>query len=216
MTIASKQFLLTCIVCTISTGAFPASEDVSTSEITYSVNGVKKSTELGPVETDTKSIKTGNHHCERNCKGEPTRTAYRIDYGVNPNDYVIVGAKLTCDAGASCSFNQVRGVDHTKNTAYGAFDVWSRESTWTLTVQRQKIIAVDGQSVQIASGHLKTGKSFIVEHDTFLYNSVELEANMPFGVIVMDPKNPSGKYFELLGESRFGTKIKYTMLFKGI
>jgi hypothetical protein len=192
------------------------SYQVGATEITYSVNGIKKATELGPIETDIKSIKTGDHHCDRDCKGEPTRTSYRIDYSVNVNEYVITDAKLSCDAGASCSFNQVRAVNHTNNTAYGAFDVWSRESTWTLTVQRRKILNVDGETVQIDSDQLKTGKSFVVEHDTALYRDVELEANMPFGVILMNPKNPSNKYFELLGESKFGTKIKYTLLFKGI
>lgn len=185
-------------------------------ELTYSVNGIKKATQLGSVETDTKSIKTGDHHCSSSCKGEPTRTSYRIDYSVNVDEYVISDAKLKCDAGASCSYMQIHGVGHTKNTAYGSFDVWSRPSTWTLTVQRQKILSVDGDTVQIDSDQLKSGKAFVVEHDKALYKDIELEVNMPFGVLVMDPKSPSNKYFELLGTSTFGTKIKYTLLFKGI
>lgn len=185
-------------------------------EVTYSVNGIIKETTLGPIEVDTKSIQTGDHHCKRDCRGEPTRTAYRIDYAVPVNQYEITDAKLSCDAGASCGYNQVRGVAHTKNTAYGAFDVWSRPSMWTLTVQRRKILDVDGKTVQIDSDELKAGKSFVVEHDRALYKDIELEVNMPFGVITMDPKDPSNKYFELLGRSNFGTKVKYTLLFKGI
>jgi hypothetical protein len=188
---------------------------VGAAEVTYSVNGIKKATKLGPTEADTKSTKTGDHHCSSSCKGEPTRTSYRIDYAINVNEYVIVDAKLTCDAGASCSFNQVRGVGHTKNTAYASFDVWSRPSTWTLTVQRQKILDVDGETVQIDSDQLNSGKSFVVVHDTSEYRDIELEVKMPFGIITMNPKSPSNKYFELVGESKLGSKIKYTLLFKG-
>lgn len=188
----------------------------ASAEVTYSVNGITKAIALGPIEVDTESIQTGDHHCPRNCKGEPTRTAYRINYAVKVNEYEITDAKLSCDAGASCSYNQVKGVGHTKNTAYGAFEVWSRPSTWTLTVQRRKILDVDGKTVQIDSDELKAGKSFVVEHDMALYKDIELEVNMPFGVITMDPKDPSNKYFELLGKSNFGTKVKYTLLFKGI
>lgn len=186
------------------------------SEVTYSVNGIKKATKLGAVETDTKSIKTGDHHCDSDCKGEPTRTSYRIDYRVNINEYVIIDAKLTCDAGASCSYKKIRNVGHTKNMAYGSFDVWSRPSTWTLTVQRKKILDVDGKTVQIDSDKLKSGKSFVVVHDKAVYRDIELEVNMPFGVLVMNPKKPSNKYFELIGKSKLGATVKYTLLFKGI
>jgi hypothetical protein len=70
------RFILTLIT------VFLLSFQVSASEVTYSVNGIKKATELGPVETDTKSIPTGDHHCESSCDGESTRTSYRIDYRV--------------------------------------------------------------------------------------------------------------------------------------
>ena len=103
-----------------------------------------------------------------------------------------------------------------KNTAHGSFDVWSRPSTWTLTVKRKKILHVDGETVQIDSDKLKVGKAFVVTHDKKLYKDIELEVNMPFGTIVMNPKKPSSKYFELLGEYKFGTNIKYTILFKGV
>ena len=155
----------------------------NTFELTYSVNAIKKVTELGPIEVVTKSITTGDHHCEFHCEGEPTRTPYRIDYSVDVNEYQITDAKLSCDAGASCSYSQVGGVNYTKNTAYAAFDVWSRPSTWTLTIQRQKIQNVAGETVQIDSGQLEVGKSFIIEHDKSLYQDIELEVNMPLSLI---------------------------------
>jgi hypothetical protein len=189
---------------------------VNAADVVYSVNGIKKATKLGPVESDSKSIKTGDHHCDSDCKGEPTRTSYRIDYRVNVNEYKIIDAKLSCDAGASCSYNQVRGVSHTNNTAYGSFDVWSRQSTWTLTVKRQQLMSVDGDTVQVDSDQIKAGKSFVVVHDTKLYSDIELEVTMPFGSLTMNPKKPMDKYFELLGTSKLGSQTKYTLLFKGV
>ena len=48
-----------------------------------------------------------------------------------------------------------------------------------------------------------------------MYRDIELEVNMPFGVLTMDPKNPINDYFELLGKSKLGSKVKYTLLIKG-
>ncbi|NGN97827.1 hypothetical protein G5S52_09160 [Grimontia sp. S25] len=207
-----KNLLLFAVVLFASQSSFAESEP----KITYSVNGIKSAISLGPVETKTQSIKTGDHHCESDCKGEPTRTAYRIDYSVDPAKYIIVGVKLNCDGGASCSFNQVRNVNHSETAAWGTFDVWSRPSTWTLTVDVRKKNIVDGDVIQIDSDELKAGKSFIVTHDKDTYKDIELEANMPFGVLLMNPKKPNERYFELLGESKLGNSVRYTILFKGL
>ncbi|EPX4130577.1 hypothetical protein ACW0FT_003726 [Vibrio alginolyticus] len=183
--------------------------------IVYAVNAIEYATKLGPIETDTKSINTKDHHCDSNCKGEPTRTAYRIDYSVNPLEYKIVGASLACDAGASCSYNGNRKTGFTNNTAFGSFDVWSRPSKWTLTIQRQPILNIDGKIHQIDSDHVRSGRSFVIIHDTSKYKAIELEVTMPFGQLTMNPANPVDKYFELVSSSKIGTTHKYTILFKG-
>ena len=194
--------------CLISSVAFAES-------ITYSVNGITKAISYGPAETVVKSLTTGNHHCDSDCRGEPTRTPYRIDYRVDVNQYEITDAKLTC-TGGPCAYSQVKSVSHTKNTAYGAFDVWTRPTNWTLTITQKKKNQTNGDIVQIDSDEIQPGKAFIVNHDASKYLDVELEAKMPFGVIKMNPKKPLKKYFELLGQSKFGDTIKYTILYKGI
>ncbi|MEZ9169060.1 hypothetical protein BCV09_17960 [Vibrio cyclitrophicus] len=184
--------------------------------VVYAVNGIEYATKLGPKEIDTKSIRTGDHHCSSSCKGEPTRTPYRIDYRVDPKKYKIVGANLSCDAGSSCSYNAVKGTNFTSNTAYGSFDVWSRPSTWTLTVSRQPIIETDGDIKQIDSDRVRAGRSFVIVHDVKQYKDIELEFTMPFGQLAMSPSAPIERYFELLTVSDIGATKKYTLLYKGV
>jgi hypothetical protein len=84
---------------------------------------------------------TGNHHCSRNCKGEPTRTSYSIEVSVDEFSAPQVGDKklmhptLSCVSGP-CAYSDSRNVklvDASKVKA--SFDVWSRPTTWNVKAE---------------------------------------------------------------------------------
>ena len=81
---------------------------------------------------------TGNHHCSRNCKGEPTRTNYSIEVSTGDfsspklGDKKLMNPKLFCITGP-CSFSTVHGVKLVGNSeAKASFDVWSKPTTWNV------------------------------------------------------------------------------------
>lgn len=90
-----------------------------------------------------KTKSTGNHHCSRNCRGEPTRTNYQVNLSTNDyqesklGDRKLMNPKLTCKTGPCGSWNQVISVNLSKNTksATASFDVWSKPTTWVLTAE---------------------------------------------------------------------------------
>nr|VFK68566.1 MAG: hypothetical protein BECKUNK1418G_GA0071005_12485 [Candidatus Kentron sp. UNK]VFK73647.1 MAG: hypothetical protein BECKUNK1418H_GA0071006_12395 [Candidatus Kentron sp. UNK] len=94
-----KMFKLTIAVLALL-GAVVANADTAT----INTNGIFAKRTLGAPETKLKSLTTGDHHCSRNCGGEPTRTTYRIDYQVRPDEYEIVGAKVEC-SGHHCGWS---------------------------------------------------------------------------------------------------------------
>jgi hypothetical protein len=111
-------------------------------------------------EVDKKT--TGNHHCESDCRGEPTRTNYMVTIKVpstgrgEVGDQKLTNPKLRCmpemvnipeirllgavigaqnvDA-SSCPWSAVNSVylSEGDTRATGSFDVWSKPSNWELT-----------------------------------------------------------------------------------
>lgn len=81
---------------------------------------------------------TGNHHCSRNCEGEPTRTNYTVGIDNNNSNLRIIGASLACISGPCGGWNYNFGTTYGVNFARGSFDVWSKPTTWRLTAKTHK------------------------------------------------------------------------------
>lgn len=81
---------------------------------------------------------TGDHHCERNCQGEPTRTNYRLELRSDPG-FRLVQPELSCLGGA-CPWSQVHGISSQEDgrLIIASFDVWSRPTTWRLRAGREQ------------------------------------------------------------------------------
>jgi len=188
---------------------------VSASPIIVDINGVTKASELGEIETKLTSLKTGNHHCDSNCEGEPTRTTYSLNYSADRSKHMVVDASLSC-GGEGCGWSGNRSVQKTNSAAWATFDVWGRESTWTLNVSVRPVISVPGPVEQVDSDQVQLGKTFVVEHDTNRYLDVEIETILPkLGKIRMNPMNPIKPYFKKIGESTFGETKTYTIQYLG-
>jgi len=104
---------------------------------------IKRNHEWKKISTIERMMSTGNHHCSNNCRGEPTRTNYKMQ--VNLSDYKeptigdrqLRGAKLECLSGPCGGWNKVYYAKTTENmqSAIASFDVWSKPTTWKLTAE---------------------------------------------------------------------------------
>ncbi|GAA6213273.1 hypothetical protein NBRC116602_30140 [Hyphomicrobiales bacterium 4NK60-0047b] len=181
----------------------------------YVLFGLPNKIELGAVETKTKTIKTGDHHCESSCKGEPTRTAYRIDMSFDQKEYKVVGASLSCNSGL-CAYSHSHGTGYSNNTAWGTFDVWSRPMNWTLNVQVRSKKTIGGSAEQIDSDTVDGGKIFIVSYDKSKFQSIYLDVDLPeLGTVRVDPKNPPLPFFKKIAVSEAGKLVSYSLYYQG-
>jgi hypothetical protein len=175
--------------------------------------------EFAPSEGDsftrTKTITTGDHHCESSCKGEPTRTGYRIeDRAQGPNEQ-IVDASLSCDSGL-CAFSQVISVNHNTTSSYATFDVWSRPMNWTLTTTFVPIEWVQGDRKQIDNDRVEAGSVFLIEHDRRNFIGIDMDVEIPnLGRVRMNPSSPLEPYFSLINKSTVGFTDTYSIRFNG-
>ncbi len=105
---------------------------------------------------------TGNHHCARDCEGEPTRTSYTlaIDAGEKSR---LSGPTLLCIGGPCEGW-------HSKPEAYveldgkravGSVDVWSHPTTWRLTAKKETLSEI---APEVLKRHYKLyyGKSVTI------------------------------------------------------
>lgn len=87
------------------------------------------------VGEDSKALTTGNHNCEFNCRGEPTRTGYSISLSVTGDNKRLANPRLSCVAGPCGGWREVTvppKVSADGKTATASFDVWSLPTTWVL------------------------------------------------------------------------------------
>jgi len=181
----------------------------------YSLIGYPPEIVLGDVIQFTKSLTTGNHHCEEYCKGEPTRTSYRIEQTIDQSKYKVVGASLSCDS-ALCGYAKSHGAKFNESSASGTFDVWSRPMLWTLTTSVQEKKIEKGEPVQIDSDAIKPGKTFIIENNITEYLNVLIDVDVPkVGTLRIDPKNPPAEYFQLLSSTKIDEMETFTLKYLG-
>lgn len=86
--------------------------------------------------SETKGTK--NHHCEKHCRGEPTRTNYQIVITLRQNTESPVrtlrNARLECISGPCGGWNEIieTTINSSGRKATGSFDVWSKPTTLRL------------------------------------------------------------------------------------
>lgn len=84
---------------------------------------------------------TGDHHCESDCEGEPTRTNYTLKLEPKSNgvrltasDGYLKDLKFQCMEGNCGGWNEVKEVRLlNKVTGYASWDVWTRPTRWRLS-----------------------------------------------------------------------------------
>lgn len=86
----------------------------------------------GPDKSE--QLQTGDHNCRRKCRGEPTRTTYQIEMTADANERFVDPVGLQCIGGPCGGWNAVGLVSQNGDTATASWDVWSRPTTWRLTV----------------------------------------------------------------------------------
>jgi hypothetical protein len=80
--------------------------------------------------------KTEDHHCESNCRGEPTRTNYKLDLAAE-GDTELRNPELRCVQGPCHGWNEVRQVSVSADgkLVSASWDVWTRPTTWRLSAE---------------------------------------------------------------------------------
>ena len=76
---------------------------------------------------------TGNHHCKRRCKKNPTRTTYNIEFTANENERIGGNPQLKCIDGP-CAYSETKDIVIKENVVTAYFDVWSKPTQWELLV----------------------------------------------------------------------------------
>lgn len=139
--------------------------------------------DLGDVFQD---LTTGNHHCSRNCGGEPTRTHYTINLSV-PDPFKIKNPSVACYAGP-CPWSGAVGAALTNsNSALGYFDVWSRPTTWRLTARKYQMEKRYRNELS-QPAPLTYGRTFTVRAPSKAA-SVSATVTTPGGEVTFNPTN---------------------------
>lgn len=107
-------------------------------------------------------LRTGDHHCRFFCRGEPTRTNYRLELAVDGDTY-LRNPEVRCVDGPCHGWNEVRRVrmapDGRRATA--SWDVWTKPTTWRLVAEE-----VRRSQVGRLARRLARGQSFTVPTPT--------------------------------------------------
>lgn len=89
---------------------------------------------------ESRVMGTANHHCARDCRGEPTRTNYSIDLDISPlldgTIQQLRDPELTCVTGPCDEWKEIISparITEGGLRATASFDVWSRPTTWMLS-----------------------------------------------------------------------------------
>lgn len=165
---------------------------------TYKIAEFVQKAEYKKTKAKSSTITTGNHHCSRNCQGEPTRQSYSIKLNADPG-HILRNPKLSC-IGHTCVFSS-RGkiLGSGTNEVVAAVDVWSRPMTWVLSADQFRLVRteLDERKVIQAGRELTHGKSFVVKQRSNGLIRVEgfLEE---VGEVVFKPEDPPRAFFEVL------------------
>jgi hypothetical protein len=116
-------------------------------------------TPLG-VKSVTKT--TGDHHCEHNCEGEPTRTSYSTLL-IASDDSLLKNPVLKCTTGPCHGWNQIHfaRIEEGGKKAAASWDVWTHPTTWELSADEYRVTEVS-RFIR----HVNLGDSFTVLAET--------------------------------------------------
>jgi hypothetical protein len=89
----------------------------------------------------SKDLITGDHHCSRHCRGEPTRTTYKIEIQV-ASGHRLKNPKLECIGGTCGGWhdNEKMRIDDDGKHVIATFDMWTRPQQWRLTVDHEELL----------------------------------------------------------------------------
>jgi hypothetical protein len=106
-----------------------------------------------PLGTKSVSRSTGNHHCSSDCRGEPTRTNYRLEISAEQNHF-LKNPRLVCVSGPCHGWNQViyARIEDGGKKAVASWDVWAHPTTWTLVADDYEITESSSFTKRIAPG----------------------------------------------------------------
>lgn len=167
-----------------------------------------------------KTKPTGNHHCSRDCRGEPTRTNYQVSLSVNDyrspslGDRKLVEPKLKCKSGPCGGWNQVLNVELADDgkTATASFDVWSNPTSWELTasileyqIVSEKIVEKDLSPSSLVPLEIITPSNAVSA--TF---SGSMNDGKPFSI--KPSSESSGDLFVFQSSTPRDGKVEYTYL----
>lgn len=209
-TLFSAAFVLALSVVSVSAQEEPAE---------YFLYGYEFKAEEGERFTRTETVRTGDHHCDdklfESCKGEPTRTGYRIEDRIDSAAERIVDASLSCDSGL-CAFSQVVRVGYNNSSSWAAFDVWSRPMNWTLTTSFVPLEWIRGEQKQVDNDRVEAGSIFLVEHNRRTFISMDMDVDIPgLGRVRMSPGNPIEPYFSLVHKDSVGFTDIFNIRYNG-
>lgn len=210
MKIFTRVFLTTMLLISFTNIATAQQE----TDLTFYLYGYPAQTEYGQQQTISETLRTGDHHCSSHCKGEPTRTSYRIQKPIKSSKFKIIDVGLACNSGF-CGFSDSAKTGFSANMAWGSFDVWSRPMLWTLNIKVKPAKVIRGKAVQIDSDVVQLGSTFIIIHDKKKYLDLALEVDIPnIGKVRIDPSAPPQKYFELISKTTSQYQNSYSLLYK--
>jgi hypothetical protein len=157
-------------------------------------------------------ITTGDHNCESNCRGEPTRTPYSLALRAEQPGDIIGDPQLICQS-QLCVFS-AQGPILGAGTAQvvASFDVWSRPMKWTLVGNEYSPIYTEierpGQSPDPSERTIDHGAIVTVmqpKGSSSIHLVFKLQTSQPpteeASAINFNPLNPPTEYFSLLDQA---------------
>ena len=147
------------------------------------------------ISEESKVRGTKNHHCERNCRGEPTRTNYKIALNLPLSKEgfrrELRNPTLRCIDGPCGGWNRVieARISNDGRRAVGSFDVWSLPTTWRL-------------SAEVYERHASGGNEHNEKRDVSVANLFEIVVPNPNSIVSVEGT--------MSGDTKFSFQIGQT------
>lgn len=128
----------------------------------YSVVETRERIDWVPAGKKKVTRETGNHHCSRNCDGEPTRTNYRMELTASDGES-LANPKLQCIGGPCGGWHHVYFTENDgPRRVHASFDVWSKPTSWLLSADLfKREVRTESESSAQAT-ELVYGNTFVV------------------------------------------------------
>ena len=186
-------------------------------EGTATVVTITREYEWQKIRGESKVKGTGNHHCESNCRGEPTRTNYTITLDLlQSEDGVrreLRNPQLMCVSGPCGAWNDIIGARITRDglRAVGNFDVWSKPTSWRLSADVYEYRIVKEYEKSEENLDVSTDQVFELDHpevNAVVRVSGVMEDRTPFEFMVGE--DDDSDIFKFLEKKEDATGSRYS------